>query len=494
MSVVAIYLQNNPLGRANLEHGIRTRRWGFTKDRPAYRQIEPRTLVLIGTGYAHPTAGASPRKPLEVWSRGSLDRIMVFRAESTVRLEHQPHWPDEIATGSIKYPHRFDVTPFRDLGSIDLAELPLELVEAFRLSALTQGGAVAVEDSTFTRAIEQGRTPEILTSPVAEWPSELEGFGALFVPADHEAVARLRADGPAVEEFVLWRPASDSGYIAPVGPGEPVILTSRFDGRPDYRTAIGGGVFSGRSRMTLSELWEWFGQASGARSIQELRATFKFMIGQEISSADDPEVDTLLLYHARFFRDEEVVELAVNETQFILHQGRYVQLGGLPPTDTFVRSVLTYFQPRSDPEADEVAQIVLGTIRAAARTVVPRLGQGAFRAMVSDAYAHQCALTGYRVRPVLEAAHIKSYSSGGEHRLDNGLLLRSDVHTLFDRGFISFAEGGRLLVSPQLRERFGNGDWYYERAGMELAKPRRAVDAPNEDYLAWHRQSVFFGV
>ncbi|WP_371131195.1 HNH endonuclease [Microbacterium sp.] len=68
---------------------------------------------------------------------------------------------------------------------------------------------------------------------------------------------------------------------------------------------------------------------------------------------------------------------------------------------------------------------------------VPRLGQGGFRAWVLDAYNARCAITGHKIRPTLQAAHIRPVASGGQHRVDNGLLLRSDVHTMFDRGYLT---------------------------------------------------------
>ena len=46
-------------------------------------------------------------------------------------------------------------------------------------------------------------------------------------------------------------------------------------------------------------------------------------------------------------------------------------------------------------------------------------------------------MTQERTLPVLEAAHINAYAHGGPHQLSNGLLLRSDLHTLFDRGYIT---------------------------------------------------------
>ena len=67
--------------------------------------------------------------------------------------------------------------------------------------------------------------------------------------------------------------------------------------------------------------------------------------------------------------------------------------------------------------------------------VTPRLGQGTFRVAVTDAYQRRCAVTEERTLPVLEAAHIRPYGRGGGHEIINGLLLRSDLHKLFDRGY-----------------------------------------------------------
>ena len=82
-------------------------------------------------------------------------------------------------------------------------------------------------------------------------------------------------------------------------------------------------------------------------------------------------------------------------------------------------------------------------------------------------------------------------TEGGEHRLDNGLLLGSDVHTLFDRGYLGVDPAYRLRVSPRLREDFGNGDQFYARAGQVIDLPERRVDRPQHDFLEWHLDEVF---
>jgi putative restriction endonuclease len=125
------------------------------------------------------------------------------------------------------------------------------------------------------------------------------------------------------------------------------------------------------------------------------------------------------------------------------------------------------------------------------RLTPQRLGQRAFQAVVLRAYARRCAVTGDRIRPVLQAAHIRPLPAGGDHRLDNGLLLRSDVHTRYDRGYLGVDPRYRLLVSPRLRDEFGNGEQFYSRAGTPIALPARRVDRPNREFLAWHLDEVF---
>ncbi len=92
---------------------------------------------------------------------------------------------------------------------------------------------------------------------------------------------------------------------------------------------------------------------------------------------------------------------------------------------------------------------------------------------------------------MLQAAHIRPVASGGEHRLDNGVLLRSDVHTLFDRGYLGVDRNYRLMVSRRLRDDFSNGDQYYAIAGQVIGLPERPTDRPRSEFLEWHLDEVF---
>lgn len=66
---------------------------------------------------------------------------------------------------------------------------------------------------------------------------------------------------------------------------------------------------------------------------------------------------------------------------------------------------------------------------------------------MTDIYGRRCAVTGEKTLPALDAAHIKPYADGGEHEAKNGLLLRRDLHSLFDAGYVTVDERFRFTTA-----------------------------------------------
>jgi putative restriction endonuclease len=129
-------------------------------------------------------------------------------------------------------------------------------------------------------------------------------------------------------------------------------------------------------------------------------------------------------------------------------------------------------------------------------TAVPvkeRLGQGAFRVMVLDAYHRRCSVTGERTLPVVEAAHIQQYVSPQSNHIQNGIALREDVHTLFDKGYVAVDEDYRFIVSPRLRETYENGREYYRFHGTPIQLPEPSVLSPSKEAIRWHLENVYVG-
>ncbi|KUO78503.1 MAG: hypothetical protein APF81_10520 [Desulfosporosinus sp. BRH_c37] len=94
----------------------------------------------------------------------------------------------------------------------------------------------------------------------------------------------------------------------------------------------------------------------------------------------------------------------------------------------------------------------------------------------------------------MEAAHIKPYFLNGPHAINNGLLLRQDFHTLFDRGYLTIDKNLTVEVSHRIKEDFGNGREYYAYHGSRLiVLPQTGEQLPNPQYLEWHNGNVYLG-
>jgi predicted restriction endonuclease len=116
--------------------------------------------------------------------------------------------------------------------------------------------------------------------------------------------------------------------------------------------------------------------------------------------------------------------------------------------------------------------------------VKQRQGQPKFRRELIRAYGGRCAITGCAFEALLEAAHIHPYRGVETNRVNNGLLLRADIHTLFDLGLIRIPPDLLVEVSDQLVK-----SDYANLKGSKLRLPILAADHPSELALAWHRDA-----
>jgi hypothetical protein len=141
-----------------------------------------------------------------------------------------------------------------------------------------------------------------------------------------------------------------------------------------------------------------------------------------------------------------------------------------------------------DPLMLDLNEIYASTIEQTTKQTLieARLGQGQFRARVSERWDDKCAVTGCSITPILRASHIKPWSVSADHeRLDpaNGLLLIAHIDALFDCGLITFADDGRLLTLASV----GN-----ELEQLRLPDRLRREPAETEKpFLVYHRRHVF---
>jgi hypothetical protein len=113
-----------------------------------------------------------------------------------------------------------------------------------------------------------------------------------------------------------------------------------------------------------------------------------------------------------------------------------------------------------------------------------RQGQPEFRARLLEAYGGRCAVSECDVDAVLQAAHIERYNGRNSH-VSNGLLLRADLHNLFDKGLLWVDDKYRVRVSPEMRSRH-----YTDLDGRDLRRPRSRADWPDREKLRAHREDA----
>lgn len=115
--------------------------------------------------------------------------------------------------------------------------------------------------------------------------------------------------------------------------------------------------------------------------------------------------------------------------------------------------------------------------------ILSRRGQTEFRAKLLDAYNGRCAVTGCNAAAALEAAHIVPHSEHQSYETSHGVLLRADIHTLFDLYLLSVDPStGGIVLAPELKEA------YAELDGKKVALPSGADAMPDPQFLMTHFQ------
>lgn len=156
-----------------------------------------------------------------------------------------------------------------------------------------------------------------------------------------------------------------------------------------------------------------------------------------------------------------------------------------PSTTTDTISDLVNDKAKSPPNFTSQRQ----AIEKIAASIAVRRGQKAFRDKLFAAYGNTCLMTGPNIEAILEAAHIQPYATGGPFDVTNGLLLRADIHTLFDLHLLAVdSTTMTILVSAEL-----DGTLYANLSGEALKFPDGSQARPSPLFLDEHRQAAGLG-
>jgi len=295
------------------------------------------------------------------------------------------------------------------------------------------------------------------------------------------------------DEVNFWQPSGGRAFRA-VKPGAPFF----FKLKKPFNAVGGFGFFAHHSVLPAWLAWETFGVANGAPDYATMTVNIeRLRRGAGTGRPGSYPIGCIILTGCVFFPDEDWVRVpadwAPNIVQgktYDLRQGDGARLWRECRERASVGS-LADIERNGEVLVGAAAEEVEGERYGAGVLVRPRLGQGAFRVVVLDAYERACAVSTEHSLPVLEAAHIKPYSEGGSHDPSNGICLRSDIHRLFDAGYVTVDEDRRFVVSKCLKDEYDNGKVYYGWHGREIHVPPQAILGPSEEALAWHRDVRF---
>ena len=249
---------------------------------------------------------------------------------------------------------------------------------------------------------------------------------------------------------------------------------------------VGGGWFAHATILPCSLAWEAFGEENGAATLREMRARIARYTKRSPEDREDFHIGCRILTQPFFLSERAWIPVgdlwprnvvsfktyATDEPDGMLLWDKAFDAIGAPAFPGFAEPVARYGEPT---------------------LVRPRLGQGAFLILVTDKYHRMCAVTRERTLPALDAAHIRPFSDGGEHEASNGVLLRRDIHSLFDAGYVTITPNLNFEVSHRDSEDFENGRQYYELHGRAVALPEDPQSVPDRAALTWHNEKVYLG-
>jgi len=309
-------------------------------------------------------------------------------------------------------------------------------------------------------------------------------FGTIAI-TDYDWYRTLFAMG-GLDEVNFWLPSSRRGFRA------EHYSPFFFKLRHPHNAIVGFGLFDRYIPLADWLAWECFEERNGCESFQAMSERIRriregygyveeggsneigcVLVAQPVFFPRDLWIPQPADWHARTQRSQKY-DLAIGE-------GRRIWL----ECQNRARAHLHKHFVEPVPDSPEA------TVQFLYRLAKQRVGQGTFRVNVSDAYDWACSVTHEHSLPALDAAHIRPVAKDGPNDVANGLLLRADLHRLFDHGYLTVTPDLHLEVSPRLRDDYSNGKSYYPHDRTLIHVPSDPALRPAPEFLRWHNECCF---
>ncbi|MCR8982760.1 HNH endonuclease [Brevibacillus laterosporus] len=243
---------------------------------------------------------------------------------------------------------------------------------------------------------------------------------------------------------------------------------------------IGGyGFYKDYQNLTPKEAWKKFGKGNGVLNYTELISRCNKYIGKNSARKSLNNNSTIgciiltnpvFLDEAEYFKPEEIgLEFPKQVVKLKYFDDTTIEKQPVYRNKESVFSIIK----------EEKSNYFLSKSK-------ERIGQSRFRQNVMKAYGYKCAVTGETCSEVLQAAHIQPYINENSNHIQNGIVLRADIHRLFDSGMITINREHIVTVSSLLI----NSD-YFKLNGKKIYLPEKSEDYPSIEALKLHNSNVF---
>lgn len=240
-----------------------------------------------------------------------------------------------------------------------------------------------------------------------------------------DELSRLR-----LNRVAFWQPT-------PAQPGQIGLGERWYFKELGAPQILGYGEFAGWERLSITDLFERYDAACGYRTVDELLSALRIV---NPSAGAQTEIGNIILENFTPFG--EPISLQTLGLQDL--SVRFAYLSDADPIASYIggqrpNAPVTEFSLRNEDQARRAA---------ASRKV--RIGQDDFRERLILRYGPICAFTGLQLVQTLQAAHIQPYVDEKSNHIRNGLLLRADMHRLFDLGLMTLTIDLRIRVSNRI--------------------------------------------
>lgn len=237
---------------------------------------------------------------------------------------------------------------------------------------------------------------------------------------------------------------------------------------------IGGfGEFVEYKNVTPEEAWNEFGYRNGRESKTDFLQSLKKFISKHSIRFDTNNIDgashkigCIVLKNCEFWDEENYLEPSDFNISFpnqVVTIKYYNENNIIQDSHNIEKS---NFNIVSEPREENKYE------------VNRRIGQNNFKAKLLKAYNNKCCISGETIPELLEAAHIQNYKNVLSNHVQNGLLLRVDIHRLFDNNLIYIDNDYVIHVSSLIE-----GTYYRQYDGKKLNLPKASNQYPLLDAL-----------